>query len=71
MLDWFYGLTSPEQVFWALAIIATLIFIFILITTFAGGDKDTDMDFEIKRGTLVKLVSVNENGVLIIKPLSL
>ena len=46
MLDWFYGLTSPEQVFWALAIIASTIFVFILISTFAGGDADTDVNLD-------------------------
>lgn len=44
MLDWFYALTSPEQVFWVLAMVSSVIFLFILISTFAGGDADTDVD---------------------------
>lgn len=46
MLDWFYGLTSPEQVFWGLALISTLIFLFILISTFAGVDTDMEGDLD-------------------------
>src|SRR5690554_2015842 len=46
MLDWFYELTSPEQVFWLIALIATFIFLIVLVTTFLGGDTDMDTDFD-------------------------
>lgn len=46
MIDWFYGLTSPEQVFWLIAIAATFIFLVVLVTTFMGADADTDTDFD-------------------------
>lgn len=46
LTDWFYQLSSPEQVFWAIALVATFIFFIILITTFMGGDTDVDTDFD-------------------------
>lgn len=46
MTDWFYELTSPEQVFWLIAIVSTFIFLIVLITTFMGGDTDIDTDFD-------------------------
>lgn len=46
MLDWFYSLTSPEQVFWVIAIISTAIFILVMISTFLGADTDVDMDMD-------------------------
>ncbi len=46
MLDWFYTLTSPEQVFWLIAIMASFIFLIVLVTTFLGGDTDIDGDFD-------------------------
>lgn len=45
-MDWFYELTSPEQVFWMIAIAATFIFLIVLIATFMGGDTDVDTDFD-------------------------
>ena len=36
-----------EQVYWILAIPATLIFVVLLILTIAGGDTDTDVDTDI------------------------
>lgn len=46
ILNWFYQLTSPEQVFWAIAIGSSIIFLFILITTFLVGDTDLDGDVD-------------------------
>ena len=43
---WFYQLSSPEQVFWALAIASSVIFMFILISTFLGGDAEIESDLD-------------------------
>lgn len=43
---WFYQLSSPEQVFWAIALASSVIFMFILVSTFLGGDTDIDGDMD-------------------------
>ena len=45
-MNWFYQLSSPEQVFWALALSSSLLFFFILVSTFLGGDTDVDGDMD-------------------------
>lgn len=47
MLEWFNALDSFEKVYWLIAIPATLVFLFVLITTFIGGDVDTDVDVDM------------------------
>ena len=44
MLDWFSALDGFTQFFWVIAGIGSLIFIFILITTFTGLDGGDDFD---------------------------
>lgn len=44
MLDWFKEVSSFEQVYWILALVSSLVFVIIMIATFAGGDADTDTD---------------------------
>lgn len=46
ILNWFYQLSSPEQVFWAIAIASSVLFFFILISTFLIGDTDIDGDMD-------------------------
>lgn len=50
MLEWFNTLTSPEQIFWIIAIVSTVIFSFVLIGTFFGGDADGDVDLDTGAG---------------------
>ncbi len=40
---WFSGIEGFEKVFWLMAIPSTLTFLFIMITTFFGGDVDSDV----------------------------
>jgi len=50
MLEWYNMLTTFEQVYWGIALIASLFFVFVLITTIIGGDAtelDSDVDVEI------------------------
>ena len=44
MTEWFTGLSSFSQFFWVIASISSLIFVFIIITTFAGIDGADDFD---------------------------
>lgn len=44
--DW-SSISLFEQVYWILAIPATLIFVVLLILTIAGGDADTDVDTDV------------------------
>lgn len=44
MLDWFKEISTFEQVYWITALISSLIFAVILVTTFLGGDTDVDAD---------------------------
>jgi hypothetical protein len=46
MMEWFNGLELFERIYWLIAIPATLFFLFILVTTFLGGDADGDSDIE-------------------------
>lgn len=45
--DWWNALILFEQIYWAIAIPATLIFLIQLILTFIGGDVDHDHDFDV------------------------
>ncbi|PID68933.1 MAG: hypothetical protein CR968_00475 [Flavobacteriia bacterium] len=44
MFDFLDGKTSIEQAYWIVALVGSVIFIFVLILTFLGGDADTDME---------------------------
>lgn len=47
MIEWYTSMSGPEQVLWAVALISSVIFLFILVTTFIAGDTDihgSDMD---------------------------
>jgi len=50
-MEWFSALDGFSQFFWAIALIGSLVFVFVIITTFAGidggddiGDVDSDID---------------------------
>lgn len=44
--EWYNALTPSLQVFWAIALITSFVFIIQMILTFVGiGDADTDVDF--------------------------
>lgn len=45
-MEWFYDLSSFEQIYWGVASLASLIFVIIMFLTFLGGDADTDADFD-------------------------
>lgn len=53
MENWFFELTTIEKVYWVLAAFSTVLFISIMITTFVGGDTETnfDVDTEIESDT--------------------
>lgn len=40
MMEWFNGLELFERIYWLIAIPASLIFLFLMVTTFLGGDTD-------------------------------
>lgn len=49
MVEWFTSLSGSEQLLWGVALISTIIFLFILVTTFIAGDSDihgADMDVD-------------------------
>ncbi len=41
--SWWEALLTIEKIYWGIAIPASLLFIFLLITTFIGGDMDSDV----------------------------
>lgn len=44
--EWYNALTPSLQVFWAIALITSFVFVIQMILTFVGiGDADTDVDF--------------------------
>jgi hypothetical protein len=45
-MEWFNGLELFERIYWMIAIPASLIFLFVVVTTFLGGDIDGDADVE-------------------------
>ena len=54
MKEWFNALSGFEQVFWGIALIASVFLIFVLISTFLGGDTDGfdgDVDADIEGDT--------------------
>ncbi|MGZ0015859.1 hypothetical protein [Yeosuana sp. AK3] len=52
MLDWFLNLGLFSQIYWGIALIASLIFVFIIVFTFMSGDTDgLDTDAEIETDT--------------------
>lgn len=54
MQEWYSTLSSFEQIFWGIALIASVFFVFVLITTLLGGDTDGiegDVDAEIEADT--------------------
>ncbi len=54
MQEWYSALSSFEQVFWGIALIASVFFVFVLVTTLIGGDTDGmdgDVDADIEGDT--------------------
>jgi hypothetical protein len=53
MVEWFQELTSFQKTYWVITGISTLIFLFVLISTFMGADTDDigDIDAEIDADT--------------------
>lgn len=53
MMEWFSELTSFQKVYWVITGVSSLIFIFVLIGTFMGGDTDDlgDADAEAEADT--------------------
>lgn len=46
--DWWYALSSAEQIFWGIAIISSVLFVFqFIITLFLGADFDSDVDMDV------------------------
>lgn len=50
MIEWFNQKELFEQIYWVIAIPSSLIFLFIMITTFIGGDVETDGDSDGEMG---------------------
>ncbi|WP_431133403.1 hypothetical protein [Psychroserpens mesophilus] len=52
-MEWFSALDGFSQFFWVIALIGSLIFLFVIITTFAGidGGDDLDADTDIDADT--------------------
>ena len=54
MQEWFFALSTFEQVYWVIALISSLVFIILLIMTFLGGDiedmGDVDADIDADTG---------------------
>jgi len=51
MQEWFTALSTFEQVYWGIALIASVFFVFVLITTLIGGDGDAfdgDVDTDVE-----------------------
>lgn len=46
MVEWFNNLELFERIYWFIAIPASLVFLFVLVTTFLGSDVDGDGDIE-------------------------
>lgn len=44
MIEWFTSKVLFEQIYWSIALLASILFLFIVITTFIGGDADLDTD---------------------------
>ncbi len=42
-MDFFEGMGMLEQSYWIIAMLGSVVFVFIFISTFIGGDIDTDM----------------------------
>ena len=52
MQEWYSALSTFEQIYWGVALIASLFFIFVLVSTLLGGDTDEfDTDAEIESDT--------------------
>jgi hypothetical protein len=54
MQEWYSALSSFEQVFWGVALIASVFFVFVLVTTLLGGEADGmdgDVDADIEGDT--------------------
>ncbi|MEP0263122.1 hypothetical protein [Dokdonia sp.] len=54
MQEWYSALSSFEQVFWSIALIASVFFVFVLVTTLIGGDTDGidgDVDADVEGDT--------------------
>lgn len=50
MMEWFSNLTDFEKFYWIITGVSSLFFIFILITTFTGGDIDDVGDIDADTG---------------------
>jgi hypothetical protein len=46
MMEWFTGLELFERIYWMISIPSSLFFIFVLVSSFLGGDVDADTDIE-------------------------
>lgn len=51
-MEWYFGLELFPKIFWSIALLGSLIFVFVIIATFIGGDSgDLDTDTEIETDT--------------------
>ena len=54
MQEWYTALSTFEQIYWGIALIASLFFVFVIISTVMGGDSDAfdgDVDADIEGDT--------------------
>lgn len=66
MFDWFNEISSFEKVYWITALISSIFFVVIMITTFLGGDADMDADGDLDGGDLQFFTFKNLVGFLTI-----
>lgn len=46
MMDWYNSMELFEQIYWMIAIPASLVFVIVMVSSFVGGDADSDVDIE-------------------------
>ena len=44
MMEWFNGLELFERIYWMISIPSSLFFLFVLVSSFLGGDVDSDVE---------------------------
>ncbi|WP_299207277.1 hypothetical protein [uncultured Dokdonia sp.] len=67
MQEWYSALSGFEQTFWGIALIASVFFVFVLVTTLLGGDTDGmdgDVDADIETDTGIEFQFLSFKNVV-------
>ncbi|MEL6988867.1 MAG: hypothetical protein AAGK97_13730, partial [Bacteroidota bacterium] len=51
MNDWWTSLTTPQQIYWGISIVSSVLFTIQFILSLIGLDADADVDFDIEMDT--------------------